>query len=434
MTVAVEQRLWARPICMLFLLFFQGHLVREEKWHTAKILMHSTRSLYVVALALFQCVECGVTSNNVILQLFNNTAHAGTPTFSSRVDRISPDQLRPNTSARFVCQIPFLPPPGVQFSLASDAGFVRLFVDHHLLISGFLSSDNNATTIMSDHVIQSSFNTSLVQIDLTLHETVPGYLTVITHLLYDNSTDAIQCLPIEKRELDDELRYLEEKARHEIGWGNWLSEDITSHVLLPHGLALSLFGDQQFSGPSCQEDQYPLRHGLKTVDGYYSEIEYVRDRTGHAFRIQSATQDNTLVIQIDDYDDSSPSGTLNIQFSIPAAYSPRSCFVGDHNIDCPGLERIAWSIINAASDPMPIRSGRQSLSLVVNKKTSESVFIVVYVPKQNEDPVTAVPVTPSDAQAFVATRRDQAISDLSGNEVLAGVTAAISWNKVSHRF
>jgi hypothetical protein len=195
----------------------------------------------------------------------------------------------------------------VQFSIASDAGFVRLFVDHHLLISGgFLSIDNNATTIMSDHVIQSFFNTSLVQIDLTLHETVPGYLTVNIHS-YDNSTDAIQSLPIEKRELDDELHYLEERARHEIGWGNWLSEDITSHVLLPHGLALSLFGDQQFSGPSCQEDQYPLRHGLKTVDGHYSEIEYVRDRTGHAFRIQSATQDSTLVIQIDDYDDSSPS-------------------------------------------------------------------------------------------------------------------------------
>jgi hypothetical protein len=61
------------------------------------------------------------------------------------------------------------------------------------------------------------------------------------------------------------------------------------------------------------------------------------------------------------------------------------------------------------------------------------VFIVVYEPTQNADPVTAVPVTPSEAQAFVATRRDQAISDLSGNEVLAGVTAAISWNKVSPR-
>jgi hypothetical protein len=222
--------------------------------------MRSTRSLCVVALALlFQCVECGVTSNHVILQqLFNNTAHAGTPTFSSRVDRISPDQLLgPNTSVRFFCQIPFLPPPGVKFSFASDAGFVRLFVDHHLLISGFLSSDNNATTIMSDHVIQSFFNTSLVQIDLTLHETVPGYLTVNTHLLYDNSTDAIQCLPIEQRELDDELHYLAERARHEIGWGNWLSEDITSHVLLPHGLPLSLFGDQQFSGPSCQEISTP---------------------------------------------------------------------------------------------------------------------------------------------------------------------------------
>jgi hypothetical protein len=104
-----------------------------------------------------------------------------------------------------------------------------------------------------------------------------------------------------------------------------------------------------------------------------------------------------------------------------------------HNIDCPGLERIDWSIINAASDAIPIRYGRQSLALVVDKQTSESVFIVVYVPTQNEDPVTAVPVTPSKAQAFVATRRDQAISDLSGNEVLAGVTAAISWNKVSHR-
>jgi hypothetical protein len=67
------------------------------------------------------------------------------------------------------------------------------------------------------------------------------------------------------------ITYLEERARHEIGWGNWLSEDIRSlDVLLPHGLAVSLFGDQQFSGPSCQEDQYPLRHILKTVDGHYS--------------------------------------------------------------------------------------------------------------------------------------------------------------------
>jgi hypothetical protein len=127
--------------------------------------------------------------------------------------------------------MPFLPPPVVQFSLASDAGFVRLFVDHHLLISGFLSTDNNnATKIMCDHVIQSFFNTSLVLIDLTLHATVPLYLTVSTHL-YDNSTDAIQCLPIE-RALDDELQYHAERARYEIGRGNWLSEDITSHILL----------------------------------------------------------------------------------------------------------------------------------------------------------------------------------------------------------
>jgi hypothetical protein len=78
--------------------------------------MRSTRSLYVVALALFQYAECG-TSNNGILQLFNNTAHAGTPTFFSREDRISPDQLLPNPSARFFCRMLFLPPPGVQFSL-----------------------------------------------------------------------------------------------------------------------------------------------------------------------------------------------------------------------------------------------------------------------------------------------------------------------------
>jgi hypothetical protein len=67
-------------------------------------------------------------------------------------------------------------------------------------------------------VIQSFFNTSLVQIDLTLHETVPGYLTVNTHL-YDNNTYAIQCLPIE-RELDDELHYVprgESATRNRVG-------------------------------------------------------------------------------------------------------------------------------------------------------------------------------------------------------------------------
>jgi hypothetical protein len=101
MTVAVEQRWWARPICMLFPFFSRSSRTREEKRRT-KNLMRSTRSLHVVALALFQCVECGVTSNHVILQqLFNNTAHAGTPTFSARVDRISPDQLQPNTRLAF---------------------------------------------------------------------------------------------------------------------------------------------------------------------------------------------------------------------------------------------------------------------------------------------------------------------------------------------
>jgi hypothetical protein len=392
-------------------------------------MLWSIRFYVITALGLIRRTEGG----NIILQQFNNTAHAGKPSVVSTVDGISPDLLRPYTSARFFCSLDYIPAPGVKFAVTGNAGHVSVFVDHHLLISTDLSSADHAgtTSVLSDHVIHSFFNRSLVQIDVTLHEINPSYLTVRTHL-DDNTTDAIQCLPIE-RELDDELYYHEERSRHEIGWGNWLSEDITSQVLLPHGLAVSLYGDHHFSGPTCNEDQYPLRHGIRAVDGHYSEIEYVKDSTGHAFRLQSANADTTMVIQVDDYyEKSSPSGQLSIDFAIPAAYTPRYCSFGTSSIDCPGLERIEWIIINAAADAAPIPSnGKSSLTIDIVKQASEPVFIVLYASTRKDDQAAGVPLTPSAAQAFVAAHRKQAINDLLGNEVLAGVTAAISWNKVS---
>lgn len=379
----------------------------------------------------------GTKGGNILLQQFNNTAHAGKPSVVSTVDGISPDLLRPYTSARFFCSVDYIPAPGVKFAVAGNAGHVRVFVDHHLLVSADLSSADHADTtgILSDHVIHSCFNRSLVQIDVTLHEIIPSYLTVRTHLDDDdddNATDAIQCLPIE-RELDNELYYHEERARHEIGWGNWLSEDITSQVLLPHGLAVSLYGDHHFSGPTCNEDQYPLRHGIRAVDGHYSEIEYVKDSTGHAFRLQSANADTTMVIQVDDYYEKiSPSGQLSIDFAIPSAYIPRYCSFGTSSIDCPGLESIEWIILNAAADAASMPSGsNSSLSIDIVKLAGEPVFIVLYASTRKDDQTAGIPLTPSEAQAFVAAHRKQAINDLLGNEILAGVTAAISWNKVS---
>ena len=71
----------------------------------------------------------------------------------------------------------------------------------------------------------------------------------------------------------------------ERGWNTWLSGDMLTHALLPHGLALQMAlrsadGKRTVSmlgnnGPKCDRQQFPTTHGLHDRRGEYTELAEV---------------------------------------------------------------------------------------------------------------------------------------------------------------
>lgn len=70
-----------------------------------------------------------------------------------------------------------------------------------------------------------------------------------------------------------ERQYFAERAEAEVGWNTWLSGDMLTHALLPHGLAVQLAftdatGSQTLSmlgegGPKCDRNDFPATHGTE---------------------------------------------------------------------------------------------------------------------------------------------------------------------------
>jgi hypothetical protein len=165
-----------------------------------------------------------------------------------------------------------------------------------------------------------------------------------------------------------ELRYQKEKGKAEVGWNTWLSGDMLTHALLPHGLALQMVlksadGNTAVSmlgnnGPKCDRALFPATHGLHDRRGEYTEIESV-DLAQSQYRVETATDQidegrlqiivtclkgkNTTVGAAD---------VLTITAGVPDAWKPRRCNVHSSTAivataapaaaasvvaDCPGL-------------------------------------------------------------------------------------------------
>ena len=161
-----------------------------------------------------------------------------------------------------------------------------------------------------------------------------------------------------------ELKYHSERALAERGWNTWLSGDMLTHALLPHGIAVSMAlhaGNSSVDalcsqGPSCDATKFPAKHGLHAVRGEYTEIESVSVGGGAAFRVETAASGgvgsgdlNVLITTLAlPHREAAAAAAVPVYavvtLHVPDPYKPRVCDVtaaaGGLRSECPGFPAV----------------------------------------------------------------------------------------------
>lgn len=282
---------------------------------------------------------------------------------------------------------------GVQLSnkYCRCGGHTSLWVDDALLIRGHIEAGSHQSASYSVPVpLFFNSTSSRVRVDyvpandslscLVLHNKANHFSEndyVLSSSQFSNDKDTeIQLLQLTVNQTklspknvttswpNAEIKYRYSRLEKEQGWNTWLTTDMLTHALLPHGLALgikvmtpnstasnavSIGGD--IGMPHCDRAQFPVTHGLHDTRGEYTEVETL-DFFGHQFRVESAVVDvnaskasqieysgstNIIVITLLNDGDNSKS---NINTAVVKGYTEH---VGT-NIDTPGHDIVGHEV------------------------------------------------------------------------------------------
>ena len=377
-----------------------------------------------LGLLIFIGSTCESTRHGILFQSFQNTAFSGTPPeilLDGGFDQV-PSHLQPWRSVRLQASI-VTPPSWYRFGVFGDSGYVRLWIDHHLMVDTWLS-DN--ATVQANYSVPVPFvprNASLLQLELTIHNIIPTQVKV---LINETEIPNTWLVPEISRH---ESHFLQQREENEKGWNTWLSTDMLSHVLLPHGLALSLtIGNvSNVGGPQCQN--FTVRHGIKDLYGRYSDIEHVYvNKNESIVQVESATFGTYgLIIRLTPlklWEGSSI--PVQLAMHVPEDYQPRYCQSGKKDLSllamCAGLEDIHVHPVGSFVDNNTRQDSLLLQSILAN---NQSVF---FVATSQHEPL------PSDIDAtMIVDRARKALLNEFGNEhteLRAGLVAAIAWNKI----
>jgi hypothetical protein len=270
-----------------------------------------------------------------------------------------------------------------------------------------------------------------------------------------------------------ELKYHSERALAERGWNTWLSGDMLTHALLPHGIAVSMAlhaGSSSVSelcsqGPSCDLTKFPAKHGLHATRGEYTELETVSLGDGTEFRVETAASENSgsedLNILITTLALPNRTGTNGteavaalhavIALGVPEPYEPRVCTVtagGNRELwgDCPGLSRVR---VSAAAGTVSTATSNSTLQVALSTQVGGQVAVQASAlgdsregggGRRDEmiashiDPEAAPSKSSAEIGAVVGAARAELLKSFAQygvrNETFAGMQTSISWNVI----
>lgn len=252
-----------------------------------------------------------------------------------------------------------------------------------------------------------------------------------------------------------------------MGWNTWLSGDMLTHALLPHGLAVKLtlhmqdgshtLADLGMQGPKCDRAQFPCTHGLHAQRGEYTEISSL-DFAGASYQVQSATTatgDLALLITLLTASSTTPAqgsrAYVNASMGVPLPWAPRVCAVTPGSkvavASCPGLQNVSL-VPGQGTAHSPTAAG---FSILLPAEVGGSVSLMAVVAASSArahelngqpapapaDPATPATLTTNDVTALVHAARQNLTDEFarSGrgsthNETYAGMLTAISWNVI----
>ena len=426
--------------------------------HSMSTVIDHRFSITTTALVIFMSLT--TAQGSVLCTLYNNTALSPPSVVSGRSDGVGFDgspPMQPPFSAVWSGVIEGDPqnPEWYTFGVDADAGFVRLWVDDHLLVDGVAGIPG--ANLTAKYAVRVPFYPSQTGARFRLEFTA-GSANVPTQLRLLANGSAVRKDTLSDAVPAEQQRYRLERERAETGWNTWLSDDMLTHALLPQGLAFSMSFEADGYDPltdlgsklSCDRTVFPATHGLHDVRGEYTEIETL-DFAGSTFRVESASVPATLVpgcgvaggnssassvllLKITTLRrNHSDAVTLRVRGSVPNAWIPRECNVSVDSAGtltglCPGFRQVTLR-------PSPGDSTKakpDNSSIVVTLPVAFGDFVTFHTcPVSSQEPTTTVAV----AQAIGAARerlrsRFATAYGPSKNETFAGMATAIGWNVI----
>jgi hypothetical protein len=422
-----------------------------------------TRAPPALAAALVGLLLPATASAELRLVTFGNVALAGTPITNATVAGFGTLSLPPNSSAVLTGQL--TAQQWALFAVEAPTSYVRLWIDDHLMVDAPVTS---GTAAAAAYAIPVPFlpgrDFSKLRAEVTTWDApLPaGSLTLLANgtAVPDEQLSAV----VEAAE----VRYFAERAAAEMGWNTWLSDDMLTHALLPHGLAVTVAlrdgGAASVSrlcadGPSCDPAKFPAKHGLHAVRGEYTEIESVNvsvgGTAGASFKVETAavgpdpaTAELRVLITTLSLGDNNGSGAAalapnaSITLGVPSAFLPLACNTswsagaGDVGgvlvADCPGLSSVRLS--PASDGPAFSAPSDNAVELALAPQVGGTVSFVATVVPSSTMTTAEAPTQAEIAQSVAAARAALVASFLAAggaqNETVAGMTAAISWNVI----
>lgn len=357
----------------------------------------------------------------LLVQVYDNLAFSGDVPYQTVAD-FSDVNFCSWCSVRFQASVIPQNQTFLQFGLSGDAGFARLWIDHHLMVEGWLNVSHNMQASYALPVPFVPRNASLLQLELTTHDQVPTTLVLTHNASQPASTFLVAEIPF------TEKLYLKKRDKHETGWNTWLSTDMLTHVLLPHGIAVSIsIGDvANVGGPSCDATRFPIRHGIKSLYGEYTEIEEIRNGD-NVHRLESATFGASgLVVRISAI---STQGALpiNVTYHVPNEYAPRYCNFLEGFASCPGFDGVQLDVLSSTDVNFSATSSSTTLSIELSEENTDPIYIIAYTEGKDVPPTTR-----GNADILIDQQRKDFVEQLGTDdtETKLGLVASIAWNKI----
>lgn len=371
------------------------------------------------------------------VHVYNSTTVAGAVLNDAIVEAVGLDALPEEGPFTAVFTGTMEAPEGSEYTfiMEADAGWMRLWVDDHLLIDdGFDAPAATTETFAARYAVPVPFFPGATGSRVRLEFTVASGAKLSRLALLAKSSGTVEGPTFTSDVPAAELRYFEERAAAEAGWNTWLSEDMLTHALLPHGLGLSLsfhagsavLAGLGAEGPSCDRGAFPATHGLHDVRGEYTEIESL-DFAGASYKIESATTAaGELLVLVTRLTSEGSPAELHLDASVPATWKPRRCAVqgGDAVLraECHGLPAV--SLQAAAGTEVQATSTGFAVSL-----PAKAGAVVAFATGEGaEAPSTQAVVAAVAAARAKLVQRIEAFGE--HNETFAGMVTAISWNVV----